>query len=119
MNQHCSKKIKSKNRQWFPLERAYCQLGRLNSLIHLVQYNCIINFMVCRAKYRKRLRKGSPGLCRGVRDDLTEEGVLSGSRVGSVGARCGKWGSYVGPMEWNVQNLKARENIVTCPESYK
>lgn len=93
--------------------------GEINSCIHLVQYNCVINFTVCPEKYRERLRKGSPGLCRGVRDDLTEEEVLSGSGVGSVGARRGKWGSYVGPVEWNVQNLKARENIVTCPESYK
>lgn len=81
--------------------------GEIHSRVHLVQYNCVINFTVGRVKYRERLRKGSPGLCRGVRDDLTEEEVLSGSGVGSVGARRGKWGSYVGPMEWNVQNLKA------------
>lgn len=40
--------------------------------------------MIGCAKYRNSFRKGSPGLCRGVTDELTEEGGLSGSGVGFV-----------------------------------
>jgi len=40
--------------------------------------------MIGCAKHRDRFRKGSSGLCRGVKDELMEEGGLSGLGVGSV-----------------------------------
>ena len=40
--------------------------------------------MIGCAKYRNSFRKGSSGLCRGVKDELMEEGGLSGLGVGSV-----------------------------------
>ena len=56
----------------------------INCCIHLVQYNWIITFMIGCAKYRNSFRKGSSGLCRGVKDELMEEGGLRGLGVGSV-----------------------------------
>lgn len=87
--------------------------------ICFIQYNCIITFMVCLGKWRKGLRKGSPRLCRGVKDNLTEEEALGGSRLGSNRGKVWQVKIRSRQMEQNVQNLRARENIVTCSESYK